>query len=224
MKNFDSNRFEVAILNNGLPILYTKDADDISTFNNHEILIRCIGSPFSPTYFEKMSQIQKWYLKWLFSGLFQDGELLFAVTSCDLTFRGKRRLTSAGHMNGEAIDFSVFINSPSRNVVDLYNNLSFIVFLNRKFHALMKFFTITGNQYPFNKPLLIGIEYNHVHMELPWSSRTVSEHPFALQFRDPAPGVKIGIFNNPPTVYGINLPESSSRKASFGVESVFMLT
>jgi hypothetical protein len=127
-----------------------------------------------------------------------------AVSSHDLSRNGESRMDSTGHNKGYSTDLVLLIQSGDKifPIIDLINSMAFIEYLRQ---AAIQFINYVGKEGLMKKSrnVLIGVEYDHLHIEWPWSDRYIPIDNAPITFRELVPFVTIGTFYNPQQAYGL---------------------
>jgi len=128
------------------------------------------------------------------------------VTSHDLSRGGGKRQNSEGHLNGFATDIIFVLTDAdgNRNVVlDLMNSVAFLAYLRSVSIQVFPALQATATMWQ-GKPMIFGCEYDHLHIEWPWTERVLPSERSFLRIEGIPAGVVIGTFYNPQPQYGLS--------------------
>lgn len=197
----------------GVPKVVTSDPVD-GKYSEHSILGLVIGYPISNAQEQAILSAPERrfiitnFLKFLRSKtVFQ-----VAVTSHDQSRNGAKRSKSEGHLSGSSTDFIILIEDPEThkryNVLDTMDSIAYATFLAdvaSEFHALYQ-----PHFANFSKPLIIGCEFDHTHIEWPWADRAIPMQPATIRIPSIPAGIVVGSFYNPQLSYGMPQVRSSN--------------
>jgi hypothetical protein len=211
MKDKPSISMQLLHSEKGIPIICS--TEDVSAdFRNgpFEQIPNVIGNPIS---FERIgelnngssgSRLRLAVMGHVTKSLVDNALFGVAMTSHDQSRTGKSRDDSTGHRDGYCSDF-IFIVGEGKNkfpLVDLINSLSFLEYMRvvaESYTQLCKSEINLRN----SRNLVIGIEYDHIHIEWPWSTRKIATINSNIRLSPSTGKVMIGSFYHPQLAYGL---------------------
>lgn len=198
----------------GVPVLVGATEFTKSALKEIAIFGMVAGKPVSSGAIDALNEVpeKRYFIQKVLQAMRDHTNMTVVVTSHDCSRTGKKRVNSEGHLDGSATDVSFCIPSGEEGetlapLVDILNSLSFLSFLKDVATAAFPASVDVARMH-WTKPTILGVEYDHVHIEWPWSQRLLPNSPGFISIREVPAGFAIGSFYNPQTVYG--LPQSRS--------------
>jgi len=202
----------------GVPLTCSDAGIPSKSVKQHPIFGHYVGKPFSLNALEQLdgNPERRYVLSGVIRILQENSGLLLIMTSHDQSRSGARRRTSTGHLAGWSSDYIWACPSGSEEagdamyypVLDLMNSISFFSYLRSASVLIHQLLLPTINKWN-GRELIIGVEYDHVHFEWPWSNRVLPAKQSTMRLTDIASGLHIGTFYNPQPIYGMPPSRSS---------------
>lgn len=199
--------FSVLRIKDGFPILCSSDVINLDDTEIKKPFGRAFVDSFST---DEMMPERSFMIQNFVKTLSSNTACEVIVTSHDQNRMGQKRRDSEGHLKGYATDFIFSSNDDKKDyhpLVDLGNSVSFLSYLRTCSKDIFASLARTGNLWGDN-PLIIGIEYDHLHIEWPWSTRTFPMVQGLLLLKEVPSRIIIALFYNPQPSY--QLPDYRS--------------
>lgn len=192
----------------GLPVLTSRESIHEKTLSACEPFGFVTGRPVSREALDSITPLQKFVINGVAKILTQNTAFTLIVTSHDRSRNGNKRTNSIGHSLGFATDFIFCVPEGDEDdhsfypVVDLINSLAFLNYLRAAAIDAFKLISQIPNA-GNGSPIIFGVEYDHLHIEWPWSDRPVPRIKGSVRLVDVPSLVTIGLFYNPQASYGL---------------------
>jgi len=206
----------------GVPLLCSSDSIPAKSVKPDELFGLIAGSPISINERDHLGTFpeRRFLIRSLLGVIAENTSLLVITTSHDQSRNGKKRMNSKGHSTGSSTDITLCLKRDDGSyavVLDLMNSVAFMSFLRDVAMKVFPFVQQVNKFWPHN-PLVIGCEFDHIHIEWPWTVRVLPSERSFLRLTDIPAFIQVGTFYNPQPLYGL-----PSRRASIDDGILFML-
>lgn len=197
-----------------IPVLVNSQGFPDSDIKDIPVIGAAIGKPISAELLKHYQDFPEmaYLIGQILGSLRENTNLKVVVTSVDQSRTGKRRKNSEGHLAGSAIDIVFMITEEGQNyvILDLMDSVAFYNYLIHISQALIQPLANIGSAMKL-QPVIIGCEYDHVHIEMPWSNRIFPSTNSQIRCTGVPSGIVLASFYNPQKQYGL-----SSRRIGDG--------